>query len=232
MHKFTIKQNSKSHPVSLIWFYKNDMQLRAFKYLSPSIIYILAWMAFTGKGWITWSPMMYAWVLMPLAELFISPDKTNLDAAEEELAKKDRIYDYLLYIIVVLQFFALYVFLTSMKADELLWWETAGRICSMGLLCGTFGINVAHELGHRVNKYEQVFAKALLLTSLYMHFFIEHNKGHHKNVATPEDPKQRPPERTGFYFLFPHHYFFLYLCLENCQQRNEEKSFTCFTLEE
>jgi alkane 1-monooxygenase len=58
----------------------------------------------------------------------------------------------------------------------------------MGLLCGSFGINVAHELGHRTKKYEQVFSKALLLTSLYMHFYIEHNKGHHKNVATPQDP--------------------------------------------
>ena len=31
-------------------------------------------------------------------------------------------------------------------------------------------------------------AQALLLPSLYMHFYIEHNIGHHKHVATPEDP--------------------------------------------
>ncbi|MBK8519772.1 MAG: alkane 1-monooxygenase [Chitinophagaceae bacterium] len=178
------------------------MQTRAFKYLSPLILYVLAWLAFTGKGWITWTPMLYAWVLMPILELFISPDKKNLDEAEEELAKKDRIYDYLLYIIVVLQFGALYVFLTAMQTTDLLWWEITGRIFSMGLLCGTFGINVAHELGHRVNIYEQVFAKALLLTSLYMHFFIEHNKGHHKNVATPEDPSSARYNETVFKFYF------------------------------
>lgn len=178
------------------------MQLRAFKYLSPLLLYMLAWLAFTGKGWITWSPMLYAWVLMPLIELFIRPDEKNLTEAEEELAKKDRVYDYLLYAIVVLQFAALYLFLTSMKSGDLLWWETAGRVCSMGLLCGTFGINVAHELGHRVKKYEQVFAKALLLTSLYMHFFIEHNKGHHKNVATPEDPSSARYNEPVFVFYF------------------------------
>jgi alkane 1-monooxygenase len=66
--------------------------------------------------------------------------------------------------------------------------DTVGRVIAMGLLCGIFGINVAHELGHRVNFVEQLFAKSLLLTSLYMHFFIEHNKGHHKHVATPDDP--------------------------------------------
>jgi alkane 1-monooxygenase len=178
------------------------MQTRALKYLSPLIIFVLAWLAFTGKGWITWSPMGYAWILMPVLELFISPDKTNLSAAEEELVKKDRVYDYLLYIIVVLQFGALYVFLTAMQTPELLWWEITGRIFSMGLLCGTFGINVAHELGHRTKKYEQVFAKALLLTSLYMHFFIEHNKGHHKNVATPEDPSSARYNEPVFTFYF------------------------------
>jgi len=88
----------------------------------------------------------------------------------------------------VLQFIALYKFLTVVNQTGLPWWQTAGRIWSMGLLCGTFGINVGHELGHRVNVFEQALAKALLMTSLYMHFFIEHNKGHHKNVATPKDP--------------------------------------------
>jgi len=59
---------------------------------------------------------------------------------------------------------------------------------NIGVLIGTIGINVAHELGHRSTQYEQFFAKALLLSGLYMHFFIEHNRGHHKNVATEEDP--------------------------------------------
>lgn len=178
------------------------MQVRAFKYLSPLIVYMLAWIAFTGKGWLTWSPMIYAWILLPLTELFITPDEKNLTTAEEELVKKDRIYDYLLYIIVIIQFIVLYKFLTSMQNHDLLWREVAGRICSMGLLCGSFGINVAHELGHRVTKYEQVFAKALLLTSLYMHFFIEHNKGHHKNVATPADPSSARYNEPVYTFYF------------------------------
>ena len=72
----------------------------------------------------------------------------------------------------------------------------------MGLLCGTFGINVGHELGHRVNKFEQTLAKALLLTSLYMHFFTEHNKGHHKKVATPEDPSSARYGEMIYLFYF------------------------------
>lgn len=125
-----------------------------------------------------------------------------MDSAEEELARKNRLYDYMLYIIVPLQYGVLAYFLISMGQTGLTVWDKAGRICSMGLLCGTFGINVAHELGHRVNKYEQLLAKALLATSLYVHFFIEHNKGHHKNVATPEDPSSARYNEPVYFFYF------------------------------
>ena len=59
---------------------------------------------------------------------------------------------------------------------------------NVGLVIGTIGINVAHELGHRVNRWEQWMAQSLLLSALYTHFFIEHNRGHHKNVGTELDP--------------------------------------------
>ena len=142
------------------------MNVKAFKYLSPALMYIMAWLAFTQTGWLTWCPMIYAWVLLPLAELFIKPDEKNMNAAEEELAKNNTLYDFMLYLVVVLQFIALYKFLSVITEFNITWWEITGRVFTMGLLCGTFGINAGHELGHRVNKMEQVLAKALLMTSL------------------------------------------------------------------
>jgi len=135
-------------------------------------------------------------------EIFIKPDPSNLGAAEEELAKKNRGYDVLLYVVVAAQYFALYIFLDGMKNDTLQWHEIIGRVWVMGMLCGVFGINVGHELGHRVNKFEQTLAKALLLTSLYMHFFTEHNKGHHKRVATREDPSSARYGEMVYFFYF------------------------------
>ncbi len=154
--------------------------------------------------------MIYAWIFLPTVELFLKPDGKNMDAAQEEIAKQDKVYDYLLYAFVLLQFAALIYFLFSMKAPALNWWEITGRIFSMGLLCGTFGINIGHELGHRVNRLEQQLAKAALLTSLYMHFFIEHNKGHHKNVATPKDPSSAYYNEPVYFFYF-RTIFFSYL---------------------
>jgi len=153
-------------------------------------------------GWVVWLPLIWAWLLIPLIELFAKPNSNNLEAAEEEMAKADKTYDILLYLVVVLQYAALYQFLNHITDPGLKWYDIVGRVWVMGLLCGTFGINVGHELGHRTNKFEQFLAKSLLLTSLYMHFFIEHNKGHHKRVATPEDPSSARLNEWVYAFYF------------------------------
>ena len=180
------------------------MRIRALKYLSPLIIYIGSYRSFSVTGWEIWMPLIWAWVLIPLTELLIRPMPANLSAAEEELVKNDKIYDVFLYLVVILQYSLLVKFCIAMKEDAAImtWQDVAGRIWVMGLLCGTFGINVGHELGHRVNKFEQTLAKALLLTSLYMHFFTEHNKGHHKRVATPEDPSSARYGEPVYLFYF------------------------------
>ena len=164
------------------------MQTRVFKYLSPFLIYYGAITSFLNSGFIVWLPVIYSWVFIPFLELFIKPEESNLSEAEEELAKKNKWYDVLLYLVVPFQFFALGLFLYVTANWQHNWADLLGKTLAMGLLCGVMGINVGHELGHRNNKWEQFLAKLLLLTSLYMHFFIEHNKGHHKRVGTPEDP--------------------------------------------
>ena len=61
------------------------MNTRAFKYLSPITIYVLAYFAFKRQGIVAWSPMIYAWIIIPIVELLIKPDEKNMPAAEEEL---------------------------------------------------------------------------------------------------------------------------------------------------
>lgn len=164
------------------------MNTRVFKYLSPFLLYYGAIASFLGSGFIVWLPLIYAWFFIPLVELFTRPDESNLSRAEEELAKKNFWYDLLLYLVVPFQYLALGLFLYVVSFWHQNWIDMVGKTLVMGLLCGVMGINVGHELGHRSKKFEQLLAKMLLLSSLYMHFFIEHNKGHHKKVGTPEDP--------------------------------------------
>lgn len=174
----------------------------ALKYLHVLILPALAYVSFTNKGWITYLPLMESFVLIPLLELLYRPDKSNLSDAEEAIRKEDPIYDWQLYITVPLQFLLLFVFLKSMGDPALTIVDKIGRITGMGMLCGVIGINVAHELGHRNTKHEQMMAKMLLLTSLYMHFFIEHNRGHHRNVSTKEDPSSARYGEALYIFWF------------------------------
>jgi len=140
--------------------------IKTFRYLSPFIIYFFAYLAFTRTGIYCFIPLIFVFFLVPIVELFIEPNPKNLMETEEVVAKENKIYDFILWLTVPLQFVFLFIFLQSFN-DQLSFIDIVGRIIAMGLLCGGFGINVAHELGHRVNKTEQFFAKSLLLTSLY-----------------------------------------------------------------
>jgi alkane 1-monooxygenase len=162
--------------------------IRPFQYCSTFILYFLGYIAFTNSGVFCWIPLIFTFFFVPTLEFLISPDPHNLTDAEEQIVKSNIFYDFILYVVLPLQFLALIVFLKGFQQADLSGSDIFGRVISMGLLCSIFGINVAHELGHRIKPFEQFFAKCLLLTSLYMHFFIEHNKGHHRMVGTPNDP--------------------------------------------
>lgn len=126
--------------------------------------------------------------LLPTLELLLRSDPRNLEAAQEAVAREDRTYDLILYSLVPIQWALLLFFLVQVSNAELAWVVKLGLTTAFGMACGVLGINAAHELGHRPTRHEQFMAKALLLTTLYMHFFIEHNRGHHKHVSTDEDP--------------------------------------------
>jgi alkane 1-monooxygenase len=51
------------------------------------------------------------------------------------------------------------------------------------------GVNglAGHELIHRKEAYNKVIGTFTFTKVLYSHFLLEHNSGHHRNVATPED---------------------------------------------
>ena len=167
---------------------RRHIRLRALRYLVAFTTPAMALGGFLLPGWWTWATVIYAFGGVPLLELLIPADRYNLSEEEEQAALEDPLFDLLLYAVLPVQWGLLVLFLFQVGDTELARWEVAGRIATMGILCGIYGINVAHELGHRVNRWERDLARALLLTSLYMHFIIEHNRGHHRRVATPEDP--------------------------------------------
>jgi alkane 1-monooxygenase len=96
-------------------------------------------------------------------------------------------FDGLLYAWVPLQF-AVLAYGAAAFADAATPLEALGIALSTGTLTGGIGIVVAHELGHRLRPLDRALSWALLASTAYAHFQIEHNQGHHARVATPEDP--------------------------------------------
>ena len=91
------------------------MRLKALKFTLPFLIFIGAFFSFHSHGVVIWLPLAFAWVFVPLLELFVKSDAGNMTAAEEELARNEKSYDIVLYIVVLLQYLALFEFLRSMK---------------------------------------------------------------------------------------------------------------------
>lgn len=163
------------------------LRFRPLRYTFTFIGPALGCLAFLHGGWWTWGLPIFAFALVPFAELLIGPDHKVLSPEEVEAAGKDPLYDLLLYAIVPVQYTLLMLFLFAIQ-EPMTCAELAGTIFSMGILCGNYGINAAHELGHRTKAWERAMSRALLLTSQYIHFYTEHNRGHHRNVATSKDP--------------------------------------------
>lgn len=160
----------------------------AYKYLLGYVPALLSLIAiWAGGGWSFLAPIVI-FTIAPLYELIARGTTENLNQTEEEQIRAKRVFDAALYMAVPIQFALLTYFLYRVGFTSLHGWEILGMTLSMGMSCGILGINVGHELGHRRKPSEQRMAKALLLTSLYTHFFIEHNRGHHARVATDDDP--------------------------------------------
>ena len=162
--------------------------MKRLKYLIVFLLPLTVYLAFTNVGWWTFLPILVYFGFVPVLELLLKPDKINFDSEEEEKAKKDPFYDLILLITIPVQIGFLVFFLFTIQDTPAWSLEFIGRISSMGLMCGVFGINIGHELGHRSNLGQRFFGEILLLTSLEMHFLPYHNSGHHFNVATPNDP--------------------------------------------
>ncbi len=140
-----------------------------------------------GGPWLALAPAVIFGII-PLAELVFPAPTTNPDAEEAKERLSNWGYDFVIYLALPVQFGLIALLGALISSGALAGMEILGAVLSVGLCCGALGINIGHELGHRANKWHQLAAKLILSTSLYAHFFIEHNRGHHARVATDEDP--------------------------------------------
>ena len=162
--------------------------MKDLKYLAAFSIPIIAFVSINMRGFWTYATPVYSFVVIPILELILSVDDVNLQKQEVENKLKNKLFDWLLYLNLPIVFSVLIYSLFVVGSTFIKGFEFMGLIISTGIVLGVNGINVAHELGHRQKSNERFLGKLLLLPTMYMHFYIEHNFGHHLNAATKEDP--------------------------------------------
>ncbi len=174
--------------------------MKKYRYLLSFSITIATIVALQSENLLSFATVIYAFGILPILEILLPPDATNWSDEDEVILKKDALFDVFIVLAGVCQLVLFGYFLTNISAlnpSEITFW---GRAISFGVHTGVMGINVGHELGHRLNRAMQRLAIALLATSLYAHFFIEHNFGHHKNVSTPDDPSSARLNEPVYFF--------------------------------
>lgn len=142
--------------------------------------------ALTGREIALGLPLLISYGLMPLLDLLIGEDRNNPPEAVVPQLEQERYYRWLTWITVPLHFIALIACAWWVGTHELSWWA----VLMLAYVAGTdsgLGINTGHELGHKNTAVEQWLARLVLAVPAYGHFTVEHGRGHHRSVSTPED---------------------------------------------
>jgi alkane 1-monooxygenase len=142
----------------------------------------------TGWGVFWWMGPIFVYVIIPLLDPLFGDDPSN--PPEEIIAwlDQDKYYRFVTYAFLPLQYVAFFTgFWLMFRNGGLPLVDQLGITFTLGSLNG-IAINTAHEMGHKKEHLERWFARIALAPCGYGHFFIEHNRGHHVRVATPEDP--------------------------------------------
>ncbi|MET0305287.1 MAG: alkane 1-monooxygenase [Solirubrobacterales bacterium] len=149
----------------------------------------LAWggVELTGLGALWFFGPVLVFVIFPVLDFVVGMDAENPPDSVIKWLEQDRYYRWCTYVFIPVQYAGL-IFACWLWADGgLSTLDSIGLALTMGMVSG-IAINTAHELGHKRADLEKWLSKVALAQSGYGHFFIEHNRGHHVRVATPEDP--------------------------------------------
>lgn len=154
----------------------------------------------TGLGVFWWFGPMFIFGFMPALDRLGGDDKANPPETAIKWLEADRYYRWCTYLFIPIQLVATVFSAWMWSRGILSTVEAVGLAFSLGSSNG-IAIANAHELGHKREQIEKWLAKVALAPTFYGHFFVEHNRGHHVRVSTPEDPASSRLGENFYEFL-------------------------------
>lgn len=157
---------------------------------------------YLGTGWTgaLWIGPILVYGVIPLVDLAVGTDAENPPDELLRRLEEDRYYRWCVYLYLPVQFGSLGWAAWLAGTGELSAAGYLGLALTTGVVAG-IAINTAHELGHKKESVERWLSKIALAQSWYGHFYVEHNRGHHVRVATPEDAASSRLGETFWRFL-------------------------------
>jgi alkane 1-monooxygenase len=140
----------------------------------------------TGSAWGWWLTPIFVFGVIPVIDLAVGNDHANPPEEAVPALQASPYYRWITYLFLPAQFAALVLACWVWHRGVTLP-AAIGLVLTIGIVNGV-AINTAHELGHKRESAERWLSKIALAPTAYGHFFVEHNRGHHVRVATPEDP--------------------------------------------
>jgi alkane 1-monooxygenase len=154
----------------------------------------------SGLGLFWWTGPILVFVVIPIIDVVVGNDPDNPPDHLIDWLEQDRYYRWCTYLYLPLQYVSLVAAGWLWADGRLSIVDDVGLAVTVGTVAG-IGINTAHELGHKKDSTERWLSRIALAQSCYGHFFIEHNRGHHVRVATPDDPASSRFGETFWGFL-------------------------------
>ena len=158
-------------------------------------------MLLTGKEWMLWAPLLFLYVMIPLLDYLFPNDSNNPPEQVVPQLEADAYYRVLNHLTVPLHFVTLIAGAWFVAVHEPGWSGLLAIGLTVGVISG-FGINTGHELGHKHNRLDRLAARLVLAVPFYGHFTMEHNAGHHAEVATPGDSASARFGESIYQFAF------------------------------
>ena len=173
--------------------------IKDLKYLMSYSIALFAFIGISLGGFYNYLAVVFTFVFIPVLEIIVKKSDEKYTDEEKKNRNLDPFFDLLLYLNIPIVFGIFFFSLEKLALTSSVY-DIIGIILSASIVMATNGINVGHELGHRKSLIARTCSKLLYLPCQYMHFYIEHNFGHHINVATPEDPATARYKQTVYSF--------------------------------
>mmetsp|Transcript_26698 Transcript_26698/g.30873 ORF Transcript_26698/g.30873 Transcript_26698/m.30873 type:complete len:430 (+) Transcript_26698:44-1333(+) len=169
-------------------------------YYSTAILYCII---FTSSIYFSniWFVVWIIFGLLPVLDFLIpedwlNPTKQQEKDLEDRIAFKIPLYltvmcDWLLFLYAIKRLY------TAPQFDAIDW---VGHVFAVSI-SSAINFMTAHELFHKQDFAGKFVGCVSMIKSFYMHFYIEHLYGHHRNVGTPKDPATSRFNESFYQFL-------------------------------